>query len=62
LFEVNYDDENVVLVLQLIDGEITLPSRRREAGRINHVRAANKGENQVGAIEQGFRGVCAIRL
>jgi len=30
--------------------------------RINHVGAANKGENQVGASEQGFRGVCAIRL
>jgi len=30
--------------------------------RINHIGAANKGENQVGASEQGFRGVCAIRL
>jgi len=30
--------------------------------RIIHVGAANKGENQVGASEQGFRGVCAIRL
>jgi len=30
--------------------------------RINHVGAVNKGENQVGASEQGFRGVCAIRL
>jgi len=30
--------------------------------RINHVGAANKGENQVGASEQGFRGVCAIRF
>jgi len=28
----------------------------------NPVGAANKGENQVGASEQGFRGVCAIRL
>jgi len=30
--------------------------------RINHVGAANKGENHVRASEQGFRGVCAIRL
>ena len=30
--------------------------------RINHVGVANKGENQVGASEQGFRGMCAIRL
>ncbi|AES96500.1 transmembrane protein, putative [Medicago truncatula] len=30
--------------------------------RINHVGAVNKGENQVGASEQGFGGVCAIRL
>jgi len=30
--------------------------------RINHVGAANKGENQVEASEQGFRSVCAIRL
>jgi len=30
--------------------------------RINHVGAANKGENHVGVSEQGFRGVCAIRL
>jgi len=29
---------------------------------INHVGAASKGGNQVGASKQGFRGVCAIRL
>jgi len=30
--------------------------------QINHVRVTNKGENQVGASEQGFRDVYAIRL
>jgi len=30
--------------------------------RINHVGVTNKGENQVGASEQDFRGVCEIRL
>jgi len=30
--------------------------------RINHVGAANKDKNQVGASEQDLRGVCAIRL
>jgi len=33
-----------------------------QSHRINHVRAVNKGENQIGASEQNFRGVCAIRL
>jgi len=30
--------------------------------QINHVGTANNGENQVGASEQGFKGMCAIRL
>jgi len=33
-----------------------------QSRQINHVGAVNKGENQVGASEQGFRDVCAIRL
>jgi len=38
------------------------PEKSVQPRQINHVGAANKGENQVGASEQGFRGVSTIRL